>query len=172
MLRSGVLLVSFLVLSAWAGAQAPGKPDMTAAERLRLHRANRILLADLVDSGVKLGNASHPVARAELCQGAARVLGIALRKAAESQDTDRVAELGEHLTLVVRDGLVPILDEGRQTIPPESPDGVRLKAVRESAVGDLNWARSSLPTAGQVAENDKIRTLCSALDGLRELLKK
>ena len=171
MFRPGVTFAVFLVLSAWAGAQAPVAPGMTAAERLRLHRANRTLLADLVDSGVKLGNASHPVARAELCQGTARVLGIALSKAAEAQDADRVAELGEHLTLVVRDGLVPILDEGRQTIPVGSPDAVRLKAVRENAVGDLNWARSAIPATGKVGESDKVRSLCGTLDGLRDQLK-
>lgn len=171
MLRQTATLAAFLVLSAWAGAQAPATPALTAAERLKLHRANRTLLADLVDSGVKLGGASHPVARAELCQGTARVLGIALRNAAEAQDPDRVGELGAHLTRVVRDGLVPILEEGRQTVPAESPDAVRLRAVRESAAGDLNGVRSAIPATGKVAASDKVRTLCGALDGLRDQLK-
>jgi hypothetical protein len=169
--RSGVTLLVFLVLAAWAGAQSPGAPVLTAAKRLELHRANRTLLRDLIDSGVKLADAERMPDRAEACQKTAHALGIALRKAAEARDTDRVAELGEHLTAVVRDGLVPILDEGTRTIPAESPDAVRLKAVRVTAVEDLDWARSAIPGSGTGAESDRVRALAGTLDGLREKLK-
>ena len=169
--RSGVTLLVFLVLAAWAGAQSPGAPVMTAAKRLELHRANRTLLADLIDGGVKLAEAERTADRAEACQKTARALGIALGKAAEARDTDRVAELGEHLTAIVRDGLVPILDEGTRTIPATSPDAARLKAVRATAANDLAGARSAIPAAGAGADGDRIRAVAGTLDGLREQLK-
>jgi hypothetical protein len=169
--RSGATLAVFLVLAAWAGAQSPGAPVLTAAKRLELHRANRTLLADLIDGGVKLANAERMPDRAETCQKTARALGIALRKAAEARDTDRVAELGEHLTAVVRDGLVPILTEGTRTIPAESPDAGRLKAVRATAAKDLDEARSAISPAGTGPGNDRIRAVAGTLDGLWEQLK-
>ena len=146
MVRSAYLLLFFLALSAWAGAQAP-RPALTADEQIRLHRANRILLADLVDRGIELGKANHPIDRAEECRKTARVLGVALQKAAENDDADRVAELGNHLELVIRDGLVPMLDDAKRNIHPMSPDAARLKVLRENAVGDLEWA-STMPAPG------------------------
>jgi len=170
MTRAAAALLIFLGLAAWAGAQGPA-PGLSAADRLRLHRANRTLLADLVSAGVALGGADRPVARAETCQESARVIGIALRKAAEAQDADRVAELGDHLDHMVRDGLVPLLDEVRQTTPAESPDGKRLKAVREGAAGDLDWVRAAIPPAGKVGDSARVKDVSAKLDGLRQQLK-
>lgn len=170
--RLTMTLAVFLALSAWAGAQAP-VPPLTAADQIRLFRANRTLITDLVQSGIKLGVADHPVDRAAACQETARWLGVALRRAAETSDpdADRVAELGGHLETVVRYGLVPMLDEARQTTPPESQDAARLKLVRETAAGDLDLARSAIPTSGKVGESEKVRDLRGKLDGLRERLK-
>lgn len=171
MVRVGSTVLFFLALSAWAGAQGSPRPSLSAADQIRLHRANRVLLADLVDRGVELGNASHPVDRAEACRKTARVLGVALQKAAEADDADRVAELGNHLELVVRDGLVPILDEAKRNIHPMSPDAARLKAVLENASGDLEWAWSAIPTTGKSGDSARVRDISSKLGGLREKLK-
>lgn len=169
MCRAGFTLLVALVLSAWAGAQGPA--PLTAADQLRLLRANRILLTDLVTSGVELGAADGPVDRADKCRKTARVLSVALERAAEAGDADRVAELGDHLDRVVRDALVPVLDDARQTIPEGSPDAKRLKLVRESAVGDLDWARGAIPDGGAVGGSAKVRDLAGRLDGLRAKLK-
>ena len=61
MVRWGCTSLVCLALAAWAGAQAPPRAALSAAEQLRLHRANRVLLADLVERGLDLGQASHPV---------------------------------------------------------------------------------------------------------------
>ncbi|MDB5311074.1 MAG: hypothetical protein JWO38_5276 [Gemmataceae bacterium] len=169
MSRVTFIPAAFLALSAWAGAQGP--PPLTAADQLRLLRTNRVLIGDLVDCGVKLGVTDRPVDRAETCRETARVLGIALRGAAEAQDADRVEELGSHLDLLVRDGLVPVLDEAKKNTPADSPDAKRLKAVQENAVGDLEWARAAIPTAGKVGDSPKVRDVCGRLDGLRDRLK-
>ena len=170
MFRAAFTLSFFLVLSAWAGAQGPQRAALTAADQLRLHRANRVLLADLVDRGIELGKANHPIDRAEECRKTARVLGVALQQAAEKDDADRVAEIGNHLELVIRDGLVPMIDDAKRNIHPMSPDAARLKLLQENAVGDLDWA-STIPTTGKVSENAKVRELTGRLGGLKEKLK-
>jgi len=169
MLRLGSTMLIGLALAAWAGAQAPPRAALSAAEQLRLHRANRLLLADLVDRGIDLGQASHPVDRAEACRKTARVLGVALLQAADANDADRVAELGGHLEMVIRDGLVPMLDRAKRDIHPQSPDAVRLKAVQDSAVSDLDGATSALPA--KLAEQPNIREVLGKLGGLRDKIK-
>jgi hypothetical protein len=168
MRRLALILTAFLLLSAWAGAQGPAP---LAADQVRLLRANRVLLGDLVTSGVELGSTDDPVNRAAACHGAAHALGVALRRAAEASDADRVAELGGHLDRVVRDGLVPILDEATKTIPPDSQDAVRLKAIRVNAAGDLDSIRTSIPADGAFSDSAKVRDLLGKLDALRERLK-
>ncbi|HEY3787474.1 MAG TPA: hypothetical protein VGL71_01410, partial [Urbifossiella sp.] len=79
MIRAAFTLVISVALCAWAGGQAPGHAVLTAADQLRLHRANRVLLADLVDRGIELGKASHPIDRADECRKTVRVLGVALQ---------------------------------------------------------------------------------------------
>ena len=166
MIRLAYTSLAFVVLAAWAGAQAPPRAALSAAEQLRLHRANRVLLADLVDRGIDLGGANHPVDRAEACRKTARVLGIALVQAADANDADRVAELGSHLEVVVREGLVPMLDEAKRFIHPASPDAVRLKVVQESAVNDLDGA-----TANKLSDHPRTRDVVGKLGDLREKLK-
>ena len=170
MVRVGSTLAFFLALSAWAGAQAPQRTALSADEQIRLHRANRVLLAELVDRGIELGKANHPVDRVEECRKTARVLGVALQQAAEKDDADRVAELGNHLEIVVRDGLVPMLDDAKRTIHPMSPDAVRLKSIRENAAGDLEWA-STVPSTGKLGNNSRVRDIVGKLGGLLEKLK-
>jgi hypothetical protein len=157
----------FLLLSAWAGAQGP--PPLPAADQIRLLRTNRVLLGDLINHGVELGSTDDPLDRASACQGAAHALGVALRRAAEAQDSDRVAELGGLLEEVVREGLVPILEEAKKTIPPDSPDAIRLKSIRADAAGDLESVRSAIP--GSSAASSRVREVSTKLDGLRERLK-
>ncbi len=169
MVRSGLTVAVALALAAWAGAQSLA--PLPAAKRLELHRANRTLLADLVDHGVLLGRAGTAPERAEACQKAARALGIALRNAAEARDGDRVVELGDHLTSVLRDGLMPVLDEGTRTVPAGSPEAAKLKAVRATAADDLDWARSAAPAPGGPAPDGRTRALFGTLDALRDQLK-
>ncbi len=163
--KAVITAVVLASLAAWAGAQGPA--PSAAAERLRLHRANRTLLTDLVGGGVRLAGADNPVARAEACQQTARAVGIAVRRAAEANDADRVAELGDHLDALVRDGLVPVLDDGFRTIPAESPDAARLRAVRTGAAADLDATEAALPPGDDAA----LRLLRARLTELRERLK-
>lgn len=166
MKRLAYTSLACLALAAWAGAQAPPRASLSAAEQLRLHRANRVLLGELVDRGIDLGVASHPVDRAEACRKTARVLGVALVQAADANDADRTTELAGHLEAVIRDALVPLLDEANRNIHPASPDAVRLKAVRESALNDLGDA-----TGNKLADQPRVKDAVNKLGGLKDLLK-
>jgi hypothetical protein len=163
MARAGLSLVVFLALAAWAGAQGPA--PLTAADQLRLLRANRLLLDDLIGRGIELGAADSPLDRAAACQATAHALAVAIQRAAEAQDTDRVAEIGEHFETVVRDGLGPTLDEARRVTPPGSPGEKKLKELRETANGDLKGVRDAIPNTG------KVKDVRDKLDGLQDKLK-
>jgi hypothetical protein len=167
MVRAAYILAISLALSAWAGAQGPEHSALSAADQLRLHRANRVLLIDLVDRGIELGKASHPIDRADECRKTARVLGVALQQAAEKEDADRVAEIGNHLELVLRDGLVPMLDDAKRNVHPMSPDAARLKLLRENATDDLVGVSTALRGGG----SSKMHELSGRLDGLKDKLK-
>jgi hypothetical protein len=158
MTRPALTAVVLALLATWAGAQGP----TTAADKLRLHRANRALLTDLVGSGVRLAAADQPVTRAEACQQTARAVGLAVRRAAEANEADRVAELGDHFNTLVGEGLVPALTEADAVVPRESPEGVRLRAVRTGAAADLDAVDAALPPDG---------ALRAKLAELRERLK-
>ncbi|MBX9623062.1 MAG: hypothetical protein K2X82_04535, partial [Gemmataceae bacterium] len=81
--RAGYTLLVLAGLSAWAGAQQPAA-GLSAADRLRLFRANRVVLAELVGNGVELAGADDPLARAAAYGRSVRALGVAFRTAAEA----------------------------------------------------------------------------------------
>lgn len=154
-----------LVLAAWAGAQGP---PLTVDVQLRLLRENRTLLTDLVNQGVELSASDDLVTRTEMCERTVRTLGAAIKRAAEAQNADRVAELGDHLNVVVTEALIPNLDEATRMIDPRSPEAAKLKAVRSRTAGNLGDLRDALPTAGKVGDSDKVNDLRGKLDTLKE----
>lgn len=168
--RAGLMVAVFLGLSAWAGAQGTAT-GMTTADRLRLLKANRAVLAELVGGGVELAGADDPLARATAAGKTVRALGTAFKAAAEAQDAERAADLGAHLSLAVRDGLVPVLDRGRELIPAGSPQAKELAKFRADAARELGEFRGAVPAAGKVADSPTVRGICDQLDGLRERLK-
>jgi hypothetical protein len=171
MARAALTLTVFLVLAAWSGAQGPS-PALPVDVQLRLHRENRVLLNDLVRQGIALSEKDDAVGRAEECEKTVRALGAALRRAAEAQNADRAAELGDHLEAVLRDGLIPNVEEAIRTVDPMSPElFARLKEVRGRAAGGLDELRDALPTTGKVGENGKVKDLRGKLDGYKEKVK-
>lgn len=172
MSRAAVVILTFAGLAAWAGAQGQ-TPGASAADRLRLLRANRAVIGDLVAAGVKFGRQDDPINRAAACAEVAGALTHALGRAAAdpAADPDRVAELGRHLTAVVGDGLVPVLDDARRAVPEGSPRAPELARVREKAGRDLADCRRTIPAAGAVAADPAVKDVCDQLDRLREKLK-
>lgn len=172
MARTLYLLTAFVLLSAWAGAQNPAAPaQLTAEDKLRLLKANGALIDHLVQDGLLLSKATTVEDRAERCRGAALSLLRAIEAAAKTEDAERVAELTGLFREVVRDGLVPTLEEGQLAVTPESPSGRKLRDLRGAAATDLNYLRAVIP-AGKVADNPRVRDAVKNLDELTEALNR
>jgi hypothetical protein len=170
MSRWAYLLVAFVALAAWAGAQGPApEPQLSPADQVRLLKANGTLIGNLVDHGVQLAGADRIENRAEECHKAALALANAIRDAAARQDAERVAELTTLFRDVVRDGLLPTLKQGKETVSPQSPAAEKLRKVSEAATKDVTDLKAAIPTTGKVGENARVRDALKGLDELKEL---
>lgn len=167
MRRTVLTLFVFAALSAWVSAQ--GQPVLTAEIQVKQFKTNRILIETLVDHGIDLSNADNPLQRADACRQTARTLANYLERAADEGDAERVAEFAGLFNLVIRDGLIPNLNESKRTIAPESPDAKRLKTVNQLARDDLKTIQAKIPTDGKVGDHEKVK---SALAALQELIGK
>ena len=168
MFRAGVSLTVFLALAAWAGAQGPA---LSTGEQLEMLRANRAVIDGLIDQSVEMAAADTPLKRAAAGQKTAGALAGAVAREAGRGNADRVAEFAGHLETVVRDALVPNLDEARRTIPPESPDAPRLKKIRDDARLDLDGVGEALGAPGKVGDDATVQELRRKLGALRDALK-
>ncbi|HSQ57576.1 MAG TPA: hypothetical protein VLM40_17775 [Gemmata sp.] len=169
MARVLLILTSFAVLAAWAGAQG-GPPPLSAADRVKLFKTDRALIDQLVNHGIDLSKADDRLKQAQECQATARTLAVYLRRAAEDEkDPDRVAEMAGLLTDMVRDGLAPNLKAARETYPATSPQGKQVVQLGESAMKDLeDWA--AIP-AGTLGNSEKVKAAFEALAGLKASFK-
>jgi hypothetical protein len=162
-------LIAFVALSAWAGGQGT-PPPLPAATQVKLFKTNRDLIASLVDHGIDLADADNPLGRARECRLTARALANALRRAADEQDPNRVAELAGLFGDVVRDGLVPNLDAATREMKAGDPREPELLGLRQNAVSDFNGVRAAIPTDGKVGDSDKVKAALAALDALKPKL--
>lgn len=162
MTRTTIVLIAAAGLSAWVSAQSL-PVGTTAAEQLHLFQANRPLLEEILDHGLKLSQADTHADRAEECRRTTRTISLALRWEAENAaDPGRVAELSDHLTRMVRDGLAPTLADGLRAVPPQSPDFDRLTRVRDLAGREVWAVEELIPAEGPPQVRDARARLADA----------
>jgi hypothetical protein len=171
MRRSLVTLMTLLALAAWAGAQNPAAP-LAAEDQVKLFKSNRLLIEGLVTQSITLAGKDRPLDRADECRKTAAILAGSLGRAAEDQDPDRVLELAGLLKEVVREGLVPNLNQAQTEITAGDPQEARLKSVREGTSRDLDELPGKIPTEGKVATNQKVKEAIEAILALKAGLKK
>ncbi len=171
MTRTVFTLFALVALSVWASAQSSTAPQ--TADHLRLLATNRTLLDSMLDRALDLSDAGNPLERAERCRKATATLGAELRTAAAdpAADPDRVAELSEHLSAVVRDGLAPTLAEARGQIHPGSPDYPRLKKVYEESKAELDRTRTAIPTDGKMGRSKLVKDATQKLSDATARIK-
>lgn len=170
MTRFAATLAILTAFAAWAGAQSnPSAP--LAAEQLRLFQSNRELLENLVEHSVELANADTPVAKVKACRASAKDLGRALRDAADRDDPDRVAELGDYLAAVLRHGLAPAINEARRTIPAGTAAEAELAEQARAATEDAKAFELSIPALGKVGASAKAKDARAKLQHAGEALK-
>jgi hypothetical protein len=157
MTRTALTLLALVALSVWASAQNATAPQ--TADHVRLLALNNTLLDSLLDRALDVSNAGNALERAERCRKATATLGSELRTVAAdpAADPDRVAELSDHLTAVVRDGLAPTLAEARGQHHPGSPGYERLKKVYADAKAELELTRNAIPTDGKVGRSQLVK---------------
>jgi len=175
MRRSLVTLVALMALAAWAGAQGPPAP-LPAATQAKLFKSNRTLIESLVNHGLDLAATDRPDQRADECRKTATTLANSLGQAAEDQDPDRVVELAGLMSEVIRDGLVPNLNEAQTQAdkmagPSREVLLAQLAKVREKTTRELDELSAKIPTEGKVA-TQKVKEAVEALQGLKASLKK
>ncbi|MCS6864807.1 MAG: hypothetical protein RMJ56_18425 [Gemmataceae bacterium] len=167
MARALFTLLILVALATWAAGQHPGTAAAPAPEdQLRLLRANRSLIGNLVSEGVEMANTSHSTAaRVEHCRRASRSLINAILQAAERGDAERVVMLTNLFGDFVRDGLSPLLEEVKARIDPQSPEGERLGVIQQQARADLQELKLTL-TTGAVRDNQRVQESLKQLDEL------
>ncbi|HEY1192041.1 MAG TPA: hypothetical protein VGE74_30710 [Gemmata sp.] len=172
MARWAYIIAAFGALAAWAGAQGPPPaPALTAADQLRLLKANSTLIDNLVDHGVALSRADKVEERAERCRQAAQVLATAIQDAATKQEPERVVELTELFREIVRDALLPTIEDGKRLLTPGSPGAAQLRKTRDDSARDIRKLKAAIPATGKVGESARVKEALKQLDGLSEELK-
>jgi len=170
--RALLLLTTFATLAAWAGAQGTA-PPLSPADRVRLFKTNRTLVENLVNDGTELADfGEDALRRAVTCRRTTAVLAEYLSGAARDQNPDRVAELADLMGVVVRDGLVPNLDEADRTIPAESRKlREQLAATQTGVTDDIDAVGRAIPP-GKVGESAKVKAALESLAALKAKVKK
>jgi hypothetical protein len=172
MARLLTILVAFVALSAWAGAQGPPAPaQLSPEDRIRLLKSNSLLISHLVDEGVRMANAADSVDRAAGCRGAGRSLVNAIDQAAAAGDAERAAVLAGLYRQVVAEGLVPTIKDASGEVRPESPRGKVLQQVRTDAAKDLTDLKAALGKSDKLTGHPRVRDEAEQLDKLGETLK-
>jgi hypothetical protein len=164
-----LVLSSFAVLAAWAGAQGE-PPALAPAQRAKLFATDRALLDQLVNHSIDLSKADNPLKQAQESQATARTLAVYLKRAAnEEKDADRVAEMAGLLEEMVRDGLAPNLQTARRTYPLGTPGHAEVVKLGEAAAKDLDdWTAGF---AGDIGASAKVKEALEALAALKSKLK-
>lgn len=154
-MRTRPLLVSaaLAALAAWVSAQPGYTP--TAADSLRMLKANRGLYEDLTTSALALSGRNTSLDRADECRKVADRLAREAREAVDRKDADRLAEVSDHLHAVTADGLAPNLADARGSINPKSPDSQRLREVHQEAFDSLTRTANAVPTNGELGTSKR-----------------
>lgn len=158
MFRAPLILAAVGLLSLWVQAQ-PVAPRPTAGEQLRLFRGNRSLLEHLIDQSLKIANTSTGMDRVAACSTATRVLGQIVSDTATdpTSDPDRIAELTEHLTELVSQGLLPTLSQVREEVPAGSQEAARLQELQKSTWEHLLGVQTALTGGGPLGRSTAVQ---------------
>ena len=163
MARCIYLLAAFTVLSAWAGAQN-GAPPLNAEDKLRLLKSNGTLIDSLVNEGVEMSRADTQVKRVEKCRNASRSLVNAIQHAAEANEAERVAELTGLFRTFTAEALLPTIADANQNVPPESPDGKKLRELRDLATRDLSDVKAAIGRSEKASADARVKETLKQLD--------
>lgn len=168
MSRPPVLILAFAATAAWAGAQH-GTVD--AYKHVEMLAKNRVTIGLLVDNGLDLADTDDAVVRVDKSRKAAEAVRLALADAADAQEVDRVVELGEHLSRLFSDGLVPTLRTAAESVHEGTPSMEELKSVRKRVARDAESAAVLDLLTGKLAGSGRVKDVSKKLNSAVEQVK-
>ncbi|HEV3259402.1 MAG TPA: hypothetical protein VG013_21225 [Gemmataceae bacterium] len=132
-----LLFVSFAltVLAAFAWAKTSASRPSDAVRMAQLKR-NRELVEKLVKGGLRLSEENDPLKRAGYCNGLAQSLAREIEQAAAKEDGARAVEMGQHLQVLLKQGVAGNL----YTVAPDAPvpGSTRWKQLGEVGKGTMD----------------------------------
>lgn len=170
MIRPGMTVWLVFVFAAWPTVHS--QPPLTTAEQTHLLQAHRLVLGQLIDNGLDLARANSSLERVEGSRRLTRTLVQALGRAMDDPEPSYAVEYGNHLKRVVKEALTPTLQEAEETIPSESPEWARLKAIRQGSIEALSAAIAALSEPGRPARQPQMQRLREELANLRDDLSR
>jgi hypothetical protein len=158
MVRFALLNMVVLALAAavWGGAPVP----LSDVERARQLQRDQELIESLVDSGLALAATEDPLQRAGQCNKVAERLASEIRHAGADRDSGRVKELGQHLKLVLENGVADNLRIARTAIVAGSP--------RERALLEFSRLAKQVESQLDNVPNARARDMTPALNAVRQ----
>jgi len=131
-MRYVVSTTILMALAAMLGAQDP-RTGPNVQERAKLLQRNYGVAEQLVKSSLTLAKTSSSLDRSTSYDEIIRTLEKEIKEAAQAGDAERVAELTDHLSRLMNEGLLPNLQKARQVISANSPDEKSLFDLRDLA---------------------------------------
>lgn len=170
-MRTVLTILCAALLAAWADAQAT-PIVLTAGERMAQLQSNRALLEKLVSHSVSLSNANDPLSRTAACRAAMGELASAVDAAILARNAGRIAELGDYLTAIVTDGLIPTMTEARSEVPLGSAEETRLLDLHKQATEDMARLDRALPRTDSLSRSGPVNATLTRWDTTRTALAK
>jgi hypothetical protein len=164
MIRSASILLIFAGLTAVVGAQGP-KSGLTAAQQQQLFQRNRSMIQSLVDSTVDMSSvhSGNALERAKTYRKVIVEFQRELGSAADSSDATRIAELGNHLDTLMRQGMAPSLKKADQQIGGPTGSGYKdLIELRDRTVELVDWLQGK--ARNQWADTPEVREVIRKLE--------
>jgi hypothetical protein len=169
MIRNAACLLVFAGLTLMASAQAQ-KVRLTALQQHELFKQNRAMIQSLVESSVEITNVSGDyLQRSKSYRKVVMKFQEELNNAAEGSDPGRVAELGEHLDSVLRQGLVPSMQKAARQAGPNGTSKEELQEMSNRTLELVNWLQEK--ATKKWPETPEVQKVIESLEKTKKELK-
>jgi hypothetical protein len=162
MIRRFLPLLSIALATAFVGAQGP--KALMPQQRAELYKKNRPMIERLVEKTVESSRTpSNHLKRADSYYKVLFDFSKEIKAAREANDADRVAELTNHLTYLLDEGLAPTLGDARA----QAEDGTSKEDYEQIRDGLLAQVAALLDVLNDRPEGEKAK---KSLEGAKTRL--
>ena len=145
------------------GGRAGPKPVLTASQQQQLFQKNREMIETLVDSSLEISNQSGDYAgRARSYGKVVDMFRKELENAAKDENAARITELGNHLNIVLHQGLAPSLKDADRQIGAGGTGREALVDIRDRNVQLVDWLQNQ--ARNKWADSPEVREVIKSLE--------